>query len=309
MSVDISKLYEVFTNPNHKVNPDNIEWFISRVREVVVKSFSESGKAKPPRLRASNIGKKDRELWFEFNQKRLGIQGTQLQVEHGNEVDDMAAYAIDGATYAKFLNGDIWEAILVLLLKEAGYKVDVSQNELAINQVTGHPDCVITHPNNTREVIDTKSASRFAFGPKFVQGDLLEGNDGFGYIGQNSHYRQATNADGSGWLAVNKDTGEMAYLRLPVDQEIDVFSRVEHLKKILKEPQPPEALCYPTKQDKDGNTKIAKECGWCPFKKQCFKDKLRTFRNAGKWEHYTEIVKQPKGEEWSNGQEKEDWDA
>lgn len=294
--IDVEALYSVFTNPEHKTNPENIDWFVNRIREVVTRSLGESGKAKPPRLRASNIGKKDRELWFEFNQKRLGIDGTVLQIEHGNEVDDLNSNFIDGPTYMKFLYGDIIEAILVLLMKEAGYNLDVSQEELAVDRVTGHADCIVHHSNDQREVIDTKSASRFAFEPKFVKGDLLNGDDAFGYIGQNSHYRQATNADASGWLAANKDTGELAYLSLPREKEIDVPERVAHLKKVLREPTPPKEFCYPLEKDKEGNTKLGKGCCYCAFKFNCHEG-LRAFKHSGKWTYYTDIKKQPKGEE------------
>jgi hypothetical protein len=295
--IDVEKLYSVFTSPDHKVSPENIDWFVNRIREVVTRSLSESGKAKSPRLRASNIGKKDRELWFEFNQKRLGTEGLMLQIEHGNEVDDLPSRFIGGDTYMKFLYGDITEALLVLLMKEAGYDVDVSQEELKVGEVSGHADCRITYPDKTTEVIDTKSASRFAFEPKFVKGELLEGNDAFGYVGQNSHYRQATNADKSGWLAANKDTGEIAYLELPREKEINVAERVTHLKKILKAPEPPAEYCHEPEKDKDGNTKLPKDCGWCVFKQQCHPG-LRSFKHSGKWTYYTDVKKQPKGEEW-----------
>lgn len=297
MPIKVDRLYSVFTNPDHKVSPENIDWFVNRIREVVTKSLSESGKAKSPRLRASNIGKKDRELWFEFNQKRLGLDGVMLQIEHGNEIEDIPSSFISGDTYMKFLYGDITEALLVLLMKEAGYNVDVSQEELKVGEVSGHADCKVTHEDGLKEVIDTKSASRFAFEPKFVQGDLLNGDDPFGYIGQNSHYRQATNSDTSGWLAANKDTGEIAYLELPREKEIDVAARVEHLKKMIKSPEPPENYCYELERDKDGNTKLPKGCGWCVFKHPCYPG-LRAFKNSGKWTYYTEIKKQPKGEEW-----------
>lgn len=298
MPIKVDRLYSVFTNPDHKVSPENIDWFVNRIREVVTKSLSESGKAKSPRLRASNIGKKDRELWFEFNQKKLGLEGTMLQIEHGNEVDDLNSSFIGGDTYMKFLYGDITEALLVLLMKEAGYDVNVDQTELKVNDVTGHADGIVTHNNGEREVIDTKSASRFAFEPKFVEGSLLEGDDAFGYVGQNSHYRQATGADKSGWLAANKDTGEIAYLELPREKEIDVVARVDHLKNILRQPAPPENYCYELENDKDGNTKLPKGCGFCAFKHQCHPG-LRGFKHSGKWTYYTEIVKQPKGEEWN----------
>ena len=295
--IDVQKLYDVFLNPNHKLDSANLEWFVNRIREVVVKSFSESGKARPPRLRASNFGKKDRELWFEFNQKRLGMDGVISQIEHGGEIDDINTNFISGDTYMKFLNGDIIEAILILLMKEAGYSVDVSQPELNVNDVTGHPDCIVTHTDGTTEVIDTKSASRFAFGPKFVDGGLINGDDAFGYVGQNSHYRQATKANTSGWLAANKDTGELAYLELPREKEIDAHKRIDYLKDILRKPEPPPELCHPLEQDKDGNTKIGKGCGYCVFKHQCHEG-LRGFKHNGKWTYYTNIVKEPKGVEW-----------
>lgn len=301
MTIDVDKLYSVFLNPEHKVSPENIDWFVERVRAVVTKSFSESGKAKPPRLRASVIGKKDKQLYFEFNQNKYeGLEGSLVQIEHGNEVDDVAANFLTGADYFKFLYGDVIEAILVLLMKEAGYECDTSDDEIKLNGVTGHKDVVVTHPDKTTEVVDTKSASRFAFEPKFVKGELLEGNDAFGYIGQNSLYRQALNADKSGWLAANKDTGEIAYLALPRDKEIDAHARIDHLKKILRAPEPPSEDCYPEETDKLGNSYLGSDCRYCPFKFACKASSnngkgLRAVKVNKKWVYYTNLIKEPKG--------------
>lgn len=299
MPLDVNKLYRVFTNPNHKTDSGNIEWAVNRFREVVTRSFSESGKAKPPRVRASNIGKPDRQLWFEFNQNKIGLGDAMLQIEHGNEVDDVPANFIDGPTYMKFLYGDIIEIILVLLCKEAGYDVDVDQTELNIDKVTGHPDMIVTHPDGKREVVDTKSASRFSFDAKFEGESVVNGDDPFGYIGQNSFYRQATNADQSGWLTANKDTGKLNYLPLPKDKEIGVEERVGYLKTMLKGAEPPEQLCYPLEEEaKTGNKKINKECSFCPFKFQCH-GPMKVYKQGKKWAYYPvdEIKETPKGEE------------
>ena len=64
-------------------------------------------------------------------------------------------------------------------------------------------DCVIDG-----EVVDIKTASGFAF-KKFRDGTLAE-DDAFGYMAQLAGYEQAEGTKNGGFLALNKESGELA---------------------------------------------------------------------------------------------------
>ena len=66
------------------------------------------------------------------------------------------------------------------------------------------------------EVIDIKSASGYAF-QKFKNGTLAD-DDAFGYMAQLAGYEKAEGTTGGGFLAINKENGELALFK---PQELD----------------------------------------------------------------------------------------
>tara|TARA_R110000744_G_C19137069_1_gene537788 strand:- start:25 stop:708 length:684 start_codon:yes stop_codon:yes gene_type:complete len=225
----------------------------------------------------SNVGKPSRQLWYE---KR----------------DPEGRGGIDGATQIKFLYGHLLEEVVLMLVRMAGHKVTDEQKEVVVNGITGHMDCKING-----EVVDVKTASRFAFN-KFRDGRLAQ-DDPFGYLGQLAGYEKAEGTDNGGFLVLNKESGELC-MYLPDDlDKPNIDTRISELLPALELDIPP-ALCYdPIPDGKKGNMKLAKGCSWCKYKYKCHSDSndgagLRTFKYSNGLAYLTEVVAEPKVEEY-----------
>ena len=227
-------------------------------------------------VRMSNVGKPSRQLWYE---KR----------------DPQGRGGIDGATQIKFLYGHLLEEVVLMLVRMAGHEVTDEQKEVTVDGIVGHMDCKING-----EVVDVKTASRFAFN-KFKDGRLVE-DDPFGYLGQLAGYEAAEGTDNGGFLVLNKESGELC-MYVPDDlDKPNIKASISKLLPALELGTPPE-LCYtPIPDGKKGNMKLAKGCNWCKYKYECYKDSndgegLRTFKYSNGLTHLTEVVVEPKVEE------------
>ena len=229
-----------------------------------------------PTLRMSNIGKPDRQLWFDLNSEK-------------------ASSNIPDSLYIKFLYGHLAEVLLLFFVKLAGHKVEGEQKEVSVDGIVGHMDCIIDG-----EVVDIKTASGYSF-KKFKNGSLRE-NDPFGYLAQLSAYEEAESTSAGGFLVLNKETGEITLFR---PQELDkpnIKSRIKTIKKIVKRKNPPEFCYQPVPEGLSGNLKLPRECMFCSHKIKCYKDindgkGLRIFDYAKGPIYFTKIVKKPKVKE------------
>ena len=227
-------------------------------------------------VRMSNVGKPARQLWYE---KR----------------DPQGRGGIDGATQIKFLYGHLLEEIVLMLVRMAGHTVTDEQKEVKVEGILGHMDCKING-----EVVDVKTASRFAFN-KFREGRLAQ-DDPFGYMGQLAGYEKAEGTDQGGFLVLNKESGELC-MYVPDDlDKPNITTTINKLVPALKLDTPPD-LCYDLIADgKKGNIKLPKGCSWCKYKYQCHQDAndgdgLRTFRYSNGLTYLTTVVVEPKVEE------------
>ena len=227
-------------------------------------------------LRMSNVGKPQRQLWFE---KR----------------DEDTKGDVDGPTQIKFLYGHILEELVLMLVRMAGHNVTDEQKEVEVNGIVGHMDCKING-----QVVDVKSASRFAF-QKFKNG-TLNSDDPFGYLGQLAGYEKAEGTDGGGFLVINKENGELCMFEPDDLDKPNIDTTINSLKSNLKLDTPPE-LCYtPLPDGKKGNMRLPKGCSWCKYKHECHKDAndgagLRTFKYSTGYAYLTKVVAEPKVEE------------
>ena len=177
----------------------------------------------------------------------------------------------------------------------SGHKVSDEQKEVDIEGIKGHMDCKIDG-----KVVDIKSASGFSFS-KFRQGILRE-DDPFGYIAQLAAYEEAEGTANSGFLVINKETGELCFHEPEDLDKPNMSQHIKDLKHKLDLSKPPE-LCYPpVAEGKSGNMRIAKNCAYCPHKKECHKDSnngkgLRAFRYAKGLVYFTKVRVQPKVDE------------
>jgi hypothetical protein len=227
-------------------------------------------------LRMSNIGRPARRLWFD----------KQTEAENRR---------LEPSLFVKFLYGHLLEEVILFLVRMSGHKVTDEQKEIDIEGIKGHMDCKIDGT-----VVDVKSASNFSFS-KFKKG-LLREDDPFGYIAQLSAYEEAEQSTDAGFLVINKETGELCLHQPDELDKPNVKNHIRELKKKLDLDTPPD-LCYsPIPEGKAGNMRIAKNCMYCPYKKECFKDfnngkGLRAFRYAKGLTYFTEVKNEPKVDE------------
>ena len=231
-------------------------------------------------LRMSNVGKPLRQLWYD-----LKSEEEQIPIEPN--------------VFIKFLYGHILEEVLLLLVKLSGHKVEGEQKEVSVDGVVGHMDCIIDG-----EVVDIKTASGFAF-RKFKNGTLRE-DDPFGYLSQLSGYEEAEQKKNGGFLALNKETGELA---LYCPDELDkpnIRQRIKTIKDSLTIDSPPD-WCYTSVTDgKSGNMKLPTGCVYCRHKNTCHQDAnegkgLRVFKYSNKLVYFTKVAKEPRVEEITYG--------
>tara|TARA_B000000557_G_C20764537_1_gene438870 strand:- start:605 stop:1288 length:684 start_codon:yes stop_codon:yes gene_type:complete len=225
----------------------------------------------------SNVGKPARQLWFEKNDENLNSN-------------------IDAPTQIKFLYGHLLEEIVLMLVKASGHEVTDQQKEVEVNGIVGHMDCKIDG-----EVVDVKTASRFAF-KKFSEGRLAQ-DDPFGYLGQLSGYEAAEGTSNGGFLVMNKESGELCMYQPRQEDKLNITDKIDNLIPALDLDSKPE-LCYdPIPDGMKGNMKLPKGCTWCKYKYECHKDAndgqgLRTFKYSSGLAYLTKVVSEPKVEEY-----------
>jgi hypothetical protein len=274
----VEDIYNKIDELNDKpldISEDLIESFGESMKEAL-RSWSEPQKNEGFRLRMSNIGKPMRQLWFDKNSKNITNR-------------------IPASTFIKFLYGHLLEELVLLLAQMSGHEVTDQQKEIEVSGIKGHMDCKIDG-----EVVDIKSASGFSFS-KFSKG-LLSDEDPFGYLAQLAAYEHAEGTNNGGFLAINKETGELAFYQPEELDKPNVKLRIKELKHKLELVNPPE-LCYdPIPEGKSGNMRIAKNCVYCPHKFECHKDSndgegLRVFKYSKGPMYFTKVVKKPKVDE------------
>ena len=225
-------------------------------------------------LRMSNIGKPMRQLWYDMRSESKTTE------------------RIKPSVFIKFLYGHLLEEVLLMLIKIAGHEVTDEQKEVSVSGIKGHMDCVIDG-----EVIDIKTASGFAF-KKFYNKTLAE-DDMFGYLPQLAGYEAAMGTNKGGFLAMNKESGELALYRPNSFDKPDIKKKIKTVKKLIKIDTPPE-LCYnPVPDGAAGNMQIARGCTWCRHKFECHSDAnegkgLRVFKYSNKYSYLTRVVKEPR---------------
>ena len=230
-------------------------------------------------LRMSNLGKPERQLWYEVNMPE-------------------AAEPMPPEAFMKFAFGDVIELLLLFLAEAAGHKVEGTQDEQEINGVKGHRDAVIDGM-----VVDAKSASSYAF-KKFAEG-RLEQDDPFGYVDQIQSYLFAgqtdplvTNKDEAAFLVVDKQLGHICLDRherkkIPYDRIVD------HKRTLVQQKEPPERCFDPVPEGKSGNLALGVNCSYCAYKKTCHPG-LRTFLSSRGPVYLVHVEREPKMMEISN---------
>ena len=189
----------------------------------------------------------------------------------------------------RFFFGDLTEAALMLVMREAG--VDIVDFQKAVDLtidgvlVKGTLDVIIRDELGQEKVWDVKSASDWAYKYKFTgMGgyDKLKEDDPFGYVMQGFLYAESVGLPFGGWIVVNKSDGQVAMVDVPDWSEDDKAEYLEDAKKRVRflsnpevkpfKPYKPEAETY--KRDgviiDTGNKLLPRECNLCGYRYHCW---------------------------------------
>ena len=251
------------------LSDDVIEEFGEKIKDAI-RSWSSPHK-QTSGLRMSNIGRPARQLWFE------------------SRSEDKKTFS--APTLIKFLYGHVLEELVVLLVKLSGHSITDQQKEVSVDGIIGHIDCKIDG-----EVVDIKTASNFAF-KKFREG-TLQNDDPFGYMAQLAGYEAAEGTSDGGFLAINKESGELTLYRPGPFSKPNITARISSMKDYLKLDELP-PRCYPdVPEGKSGNRRLGTSCSYCPYKYDCWSDAnhgngLVAYKYASGIKYFTRVAKEP----------------
>ena len=253
-----------------KVSPENLELFVKESREAIKKQFG--GRKRDYRIRMSGLGKP-------LCQQVLDKHGVEESMQYNS--------------IARFAFGDLTEALLMLVMREAGIDIVDFQKEVVLEiegvVVKGTLDVIIRGDDGKERVWDIKSASDWAYKHKFTGAggyEHIKDDDPFGYVMQGHLYGAATGLDFGGWIVINKSSGEVAIVEAydwtggdRVAYMLEAANRVHFLAdpdvKPFK-PYPEEYETYKRKGEvlRTGNKVLPKECGLCGFRGHCWPDAI-----------------------------------
>ena len=117
----IKDIHTLVTEGVKETTPDFLEELGENIKNSIKRQMEN--RKRNTNLRMSNIGKPDRQLWYECN----GTKGEPLLPD----------------TRIKFMFGDLVEALMLYLVKEAGHEVTHEQHEVQVQGIKGHLDCKI----------------------------------------------------------------------------------------------------------------------------------------------------------------------
>lgn len=243
----------------------------------IAKSLQGSFGVKQHRgLRLSGLGPKcPRHLWYSVRHPEL-------------------AEPLPPDAYLKFAYGHIIEHLVIGLAKAAGHEVSGEQDEINLDGILGHRDCVIDGC-----IVDVKSASTLSF-RKFRDKTIAE-DDSFGYLDQLDGYivgsmddPVVTVKDRGYLLAVDKQLGHLALYEHKVRRE-HIKQRIQSYKEIVDLSEPPSCKCGTEADGESGNIKLDVPASYSSFKHYCFPG-LRTFLYSGGPRYLVKVNRLPRNQ-------------
>jgi len=258
-------------------------WFTDELREIyadeVAKNVQQKlndDKDRKPHLRLSGMGPKcPCALWY--------------SIHHPELAEPMEPWA-----EIKFTFGHMLEALAITLAKAAGHTVTGEQDELQLDGIVGHRDCVIDGVT-----VDVKSSSSLGY-IKFKNG-TIEKNDSFGYLDQLDGYVLAAHSDPlvlvkdrGCLLAVDKTLGHMCLHGHEVTSgRADALrKRIVSYREIVGRSTPPVCTCETVGDGSSGNIKLGVTASYSPYKYLCCPT-LRTFLYAKGPVYLTHVARTP----------------
>lgn len=201
------------------------------------------------------------------------------------------AEALPPWSEVKYAFGHVLEELAIALTKAAGHEVTGEQDEVSVDGILGHRDCVIDGC-----VVDVKSSSTRSF-EKFRK-RLLEHNDSFGYLEQLDGYLLGsasdplvTVKDRAYLLAIDKQLGHMCLYEHRL-REAHIRDRIKTYRMVIERDSPPLCSCQTVAEGEAGNIGLDVTASYNSFKYQCFPH-LRTFLYSNGPKYLTKVVKRP----------------
>lgn len=230
-----------------------------KVRDEKTVYFSELGDSCP------------RRQWYKYHQPNIGE-------------------SLRSETKIKFMYGDMLEALVLQLARDAGH--DVSKEQEGVEhvdttsgwRVRGRIDAVIDG-----HVVDVKSVTKYSE-MKFHDG--LK-DDPFGYYGQLNGYASVLKSKDMGFLTIQKELGHIKYFQFIPDGEVFEHTMQRAVRNVNRDTPVEERIATVPQSSTSKNKKLSATCSYCAFKKHCFPS-LRAFAYSNKVEFLTEVVDTPR---------------
>ncbi len=191
----------------------------------------------------------------------------------------------------KYTYGHIIESLVLNLSKMAGHEVTGEQDELIVDGVKGHRDCVIDGC-----LVDIKSMS--TRGIEKLKNKTLAQDDPFGYLDQLDGYSLGslldplvTVKDKAYIFGVDKTLGHMVLYEHECRHE-NITHRIRELKGIIERVIPPACTCETRTSGSSGNVELGIRASYSPYKHKCFPN-LRTFLYSSGPVYLTKVVRVP----------------
>lgn len=262
-------IYKKIENDRRWFTPERLASFSTNLEQALAASAEE----RLPTLRLSKMGPRcPRELWYSIHHPELAIP-------------------FPGQALIKFTYGHILEHLIIELAKAAGHEVLGEQDEVSVDGVKGHRDCVIDGC-----LVDVKSCSSRMF-EKFKTKSIGE-DDPFGYLDQLDGYLVGSADDNlvrvkdRGYiLAIDKTLGHIELYEHRL-REDSIRKRIEYYKQIIGGDTPPPCECGTVPDGKSGNVKLDVKASYSAFKHSCFPG-VRTFLYASGPVYLTKVVRRP----------------
>ena len=227
---------------------------------------------------------------FSIRMSSIGKPLCQQQLEK----EGAKASRPDPSLKMKFAFGDIVEAMTMAVMEAAKVNIEDFQKEvdykLGSTKIKGTLDVIVDS-----KVYDIKSASSFQFKKKFGKEDGFQRvlqDDPFGYVSQGYLYGEASGKPFGGWIAVNKETGEIAVCNTPERGEAYKRKAVGDARKNADalESDLPFERCFGPVPDTyynkpTGDMRLDVVCSYCRFKETCWGDEIE-FRKSRKSSAY-----------------------
>jgi hypothetical protein len=224
-------------------------------------------------LRLSQMGPKcPRALWYSVHAPEL-------------------AEPLPPSAEIKYTYGHIMEAMVIELAKLAGHTVEGEQDELIVDGITGHRDCVFDGC-----LVDIKSQSTRAI--EKLRSKTLAQDDPFGYLDQLDGYSLGSLSDPlvkvkdkAYLLGIDKTLGHMVLYEHECRHE-QIKERIVKYRSIIERVSPPDCECGTRYSGSSGNIELDIKASYSPYKYQCFPH-LRTFLYATGPQYLTKVVRLP----------------